>query len=61
MCYLVAVLRIVVVVLKSVRQYHSIYGHILFGHKLLIKVYFGDTFSGALWPTAHLRNLRIPI
>jgi len=26
-----------------------------------MKVYFGDTFSGAPWLTAHLRNLRIPI
>jgi len=33
----------------------------MFGHELLIKVYFGDTFSGAPWFTAHLRNLRIPI
>jgi len=35
--------------------------HILFGHELLIKVHFGDTFSGAPWLTAHLQNLRIPI
>ena len=39
-------------------MYHAI---CLFGHELLIKVYFGDTFSGAPWLTAHLRNLRIPI